>query len=130
MRTIFYSMVFGMLIVCLFSPQVKAHNRNINSKVVDKTDSPLLGALAKAKGSNMATIINSDVFLTDYGKCEKQGYRTINNGEEKGIVNVKVTDDASSSISLDQTQTLNENNFKKFSGNVARAIYINEISFI
>ncbi|MBC7417232.1 MAG: SusC/RagA family TonB-linked outer membrane protein, partial [Pedobacter sp.] len=60
MKTIYYSMVFSILMICLVGQKAKAQNRVINGKVVDQTNSPLLGASVKAKGLNTATVTNAE----------------------------------------------------------------------
>ncbi|MET4080267.1 TonB-linked SusC/RagA family outer membrane protein [Pedobacter sp. UYP30] len=60
MKTIYYSVVFGVLMVFFFGQNVRAQTRVINGKVVDETNSPLPGASVAAKGTSIATISNSD----------------------------------------------------------------------
>ena len=60
MKTIYHSMVFSILMICLVGQKAKAQDRLINGKVVDQTNSPLLGASVKAKGLNTATVTNAE----------------------------------------------------------------------
>ncbi|WP_457268121.1 SusC/RagA family TonB-linked outer membrane protein [Pedobacter sp. UYEF25] len=60
MKTFYFSVVFGVLMIFFFGLNVMAQTRVISGKVVDETNSALPGASIKAKGTNIATISNQD----------------------------------------------------------------------